>query len=130
MLSAYSSGGDLPNDYIANMAQVLSQFPREVAVQACSPIHGVARECRKFRPNVGEMFEWCEIRTEPIWERAKLERPALPPPTVSDAAMMEGKKHVANVLAKFLETKVVKKSWFDGLDVEEIKHRFPGIADV
>lgn len=128
MLSAYSNGGDLPDDYIGNIAKVLSQFPREVAVQACSPIHGVPRQCKQFRPNAGQVYEWCEIRTEPIWERAKLEVPALPKPTMTEKQVAEGKRHVAQCLAKFMENRVVRNSWFDRLTAAEAERKYPGIS--
>ena len=119
MLSAYSTGSDLPDGYIANVATVLSQFPREVAVQCCSPVHGIARECKKFRPNVGEVHEWCEIHTEPIWERAKFERPALPAPVIPRAEMAERKAQCDRVIADLKKRIGVQESWFERLTVED-----------
>lgn len=114
MLSAYSNGGALPDGYIASIAQVLTQFPREVVVHACSPVHGVPKDCKQYRPNAGQVYEWCEIHTEPLWERAKLEVPALPPPETPKVDLEERRKQVAQVLGRLAERKTIKKSWYDG----------------
>lgn len=113
MLSAYPEmAKDCSREYLMTLAQTLCQYPREVATQACSPIHGVPRQCKSFRPTAGQIADWCEIRTEPIWERAKLETPALPPPSHSEDEMAEGRARVARSLENFLKGRVIKQDWF------------------
>lgn len=100
MLTAYpETAREMSRDYLMTLAETLCQYPREIATQACSPVHGVPKECKSFRPTAGQVAEWCEIRTEPIFDRYKSERPELPPPTMPEAEMAKRKIQVDRVLA-------------------------------
>ena len=64
MLSAYPDSATCSTDYIATLTDVLCNFPRTIAVAACSPIHGIPKECKSFRPTAPQLAEWCENRIE------------------------------------------------------------------
>lgn len=128
MLSAYpDSNAGSSDEYLMTLAELLCQFPREVAVQACSPIHGVPKKCQQFRPTAGQVRQWCEDASESIWERAKLERPALPPPIVNTTEA-ERAAHVARVLGRKLSAKDTgerkQPGWITEADAAEILARY------
>ena len=104
MLSAYpETAKDVSREYLMTLAETLCQFPLEVATIACSPVHGVPKQFKQFRPTAGQVSEWCEIQTEPLWERAKLETPKLPAPDYDQATCAERKAHVDRVLGRMTE---------------------------
>ena len=82
------------------LAQVICGYPREVAVQACSPVHGVPKRHKDFKPTAGQVRQWCEDESEGIYERAKLETKRLPPPQYDQSTVEERKSHVERVLAR------------------------------
>lgn len=42
------------------MASALCEYPMEVAVKACSPVHGVPRKYKDYPASVGQIVAWCE----------------------------------------------------------------------
>jgi hypothetical protein len=80
MMSAYSEFSPCNPEYLMTLAETLCQFPMEVATAACSPVHGVPKEYKTFRPNSGQVSEWCERKAGWLARMAERERPALPPP--------------------------------------------------
>jgi hypothetical protein len=81
MLTAYpETSSGCSDEYLATLAQTLCQFPMEVATAACSPVHGVPKEHRNFRPTAGQIHEWCKHKAGWLARMAERERPALPPP--------------------------------------------------
>jgi hypothetical protein len=128
MLSAYpETAKGCSREYLMTLAETLCQYPREVATQACSPVHGVPKACKSFRPTAGQVAEWCEERTEPLFERMKSERPALPEPTMSDEEMARRKKQIDRVLGRLTDKKTIG-SWFGKLSVAEAKRNL-GITE-
>jgi hypothetical protein len=73
MMTAYSDGRELPRPYIGALADSLMQWPREVAVAACSPVHGVPKEQKNFRPTTGQIMEWCEREAAFFYRMAERE---------------------------------------------------------
>lgn len=59
MLSAYSEFSPCTREYMMTLTETLCQFPLEVATAACSPVHGVPKVYKNFRPNAGQVNEWC-----------------------------------------------------------------------
>ena len=74
MLQAFPNARDgLRDGYIGVMAQLLTRYPRMVALRCAHPIDGVIREC-KFLPTVAEAIRWLEreqmpMRNADAWER-------------------------------------------------------------
>jgi len=60
MMTAYSDGREPDRQYVGTLAECLMDWPREVAVAACSPLHGVPKEAKNFRPTAGQVMGWCE----------------------------------------------------------------------
>lgn len=59
--------------YIGGLAAVLMEYPRQVAMRAASPVHGVARDTT-FLPTPAVLIAWCERETAPMqreWQSAK-----------------------------------------------------------
>ena len=73
MMSAYSEFSPCSPEYMMTLAQTLCQFPMEVATAACSPIHGVPKEQKNFRPNSGQVSEWCNREAAFLYRMAKRE---------------------------------------------------------
>lgn len=51
--------------YIGGLAAVLMEYPRQVAMRAAGPVHGVARDTT-FLPTVAVLIAWCERETAPM----------------------------------------------------------------
>jgi len=68
MVRGYPHQGKAGPDYIANLAEVLVRYPRKVAVACAHPIDGVAKECRDYMPNSGNVIDWCERAVRPMRE--------------------------------------------------------------
>ena len=65
IVDAFPNGGrDATKSYIGALAEILSSYPRQVAL-ACSSIRGVVRQCH-FLPTVADLVAWCEDETEPL----------------------------------------------------------------
>lgn len=129
MLSAYpetSTGSS--DDYLVTLAHVLCQYPREIAVQACSPIHGVPKQCTKFRPTAGQVRQWCEEASESLYERLKLQTRPLPAPTVPQTTEAERCAHVARILGRKLSAddngKRKQPGWLTEKDAADILQRY------
>jgi hypothetical protein len=60
MMSAYSNSGPCTPEYLMSLTEALCQFPMETATAACSPVHGVPKEQKNYRPHIGQVVEWCE----------------------------------------------------------------------
>lgn len=95
MLSAYpETSTSCSDEYLATLAQVLCGYPREIAIQACSPVHGVPKQHKDFKPTAGQVRQWCEDESERLYERLKLETKRLPAPTVPQTTEAERIAHV------------------------------------
>jgi len=82
MMTAYSDRS-ADDGYIGAIASVLAEFPRVVAVKASSPVHGVPRECKQFKPTAGQVADWCEREVEFYRRMADREgAPRLPAPVM------------------------------------------------
>jgi hypothetical protein len=73
MLAAYSEFSPCNPEYMMTLAETLCQFPMEVATAACSPIHGAPKEHKNFRPNAGQISEWCEREAAWLYRMAERE---------------------------------------------------------
>jgi hypothetical protein len=73
MMSAYSEFSPCNREYLMSLADALCQFPMEVATAACSPVHGVPKGQKNFRPNVGQVTEWCEREAAFLYRMAERE---------------------------------------------------------
>jgi hypothetical protein len=62
------------------LAEVLSAFPREVAIAAASPVNGVVREVTEFIPTTGQVANWCKREAEFLYRQAERDQPRLPAP--------------------------------------------------
>jgi len=120
MLSAYpETAKSCSKDYLMALAEVLCNFPREVAVQACSPIHGIPRQHKDFRPTAGQAVEWCEAATKQLRIDIERERerlfptPAIaysrPPalPDLTEEQLAERRAHVKRVLGNLVQLKSI-----------------------
>jgi hypothetical protein len=69
MIGAYPNGGAGAGDnYIGAIAGVFCDYPRQVATECASPIHGVARNCT-FLPTVADVVAWCEPALEALKQK-------------------------------------------------------------
>jgi hypothetical protein len=73
MMSAYSEFSPCNPEYMMSLADALCQFPMEVATAACSPVHGVPKSQKNFRPNVGQLTEWCTREAAFLYRMAERE---------------------------------------------------------
>jgi hypothetical protein len=74
MLTAYpETSSGCSDEYLATLAQTLCQFPLEVATAACSPVHGVPKEQKNFRPTAGQIHEWCTREAGFLYRMAERE---------------------------------------------------------
>jgi|SRR5882672_4107659 len=85
MISAYSEFTPCAPEYLMTLAQTLCQFPYETAMKACSPIHGVPKEFKQYRPSAGQVHEWCERQAQWLYRMAERETPALSAPECNRA---------------------------------------------
>ena len=101
MLSAYpQTAAETTQGYLMTLAEVLCHYPLEVATAACSPIHGVPKECKSFRPTAGQVDEWCERETLLLFKRsAKPQSTRLPPPP-ADMQPREERPTVEQLMAR------------------------------
>lgn len=62
MIDCYPQGrAQLTDSYIGNIAALLCEYPRGVAMECIDPRRGVMRET-KFLPTVADIVQWCEPR--------------------------------------------------------------------
>jgi hypothetical protein len=98
MVDAYPNGrASITDSYLGNMANMLCQYPRLVALQCADPIRGVPTKS-KFIPTIADVVEWCDPRTNDMqktvsrdehieaqlrareeWEKSEQARPAWRP---------------------------------------------------
>lgn len=120
MIDAYPNGrASITDSYIGNMANLLCQYPRTVAIQCADPIRGVSTKT-KFIPTVADVVEWCEPLTgdmqrtvgredriaEQLRDREKFERkfpPALPRDTPQVEIGADGKHAPGTILSNYSE---------------------------
>ncbi len=63
MVDAYPNGrAAITDSYLGNMANLLCQYPRVVALRCADPARGVTTKT-KFIPTVADVVEWCEPLT-------------------------------------------------------------------
>ena len=72
MLTGYAHKGQADQNYIANFANILTRYPRSVAIKCAHPIDGVVRHT-KFLPTPSDVIEWCEAESRPLREAADRE---------------------------------------------------------
>lgn len=63
MISGYANRGQADRSYVGALAALLCDYPRVIATQCSSPVHGVARKC-KFMPTIADVVEWCQPKLE------------------------------------------------------------------
>jgi len=79
MLNAFPNARDgLRDGYMGVMAQLLTRYPRHIALRCAHPIDGVIREC-KFLPTVSEAIKWLEreqasLKTAASWDQRAREQ--------------------------------------------------------
>jgi hypothetical protein len=73
MMSAYSELSPCNPEYLMSLTEALCQFPMEVATSACSPVHGVPKEHKNYRPHIGQVVEWCEREAAWLYRMAERE---------------------------------------------------------
>lgn len=123
MMAAYPEGRTgCSDEYLMALAETLCQWPFEVATKACSPVHGVPKEHKTFRPSAGQVGEWCEREAAWLGRMAERERPALPPPRIDQPSEEERAAHVNRVLgdlAARTPEQDLRKPWFHRLTITE-----------
>lgn len=72
MLTGYAHKGQADRNYIANFANILTRYPRSVAIKCAHPIDGVVKETQ-FLPTPADVIEWCEKAARPLREGAARE---------------------------------------------------------
>ena len=73
MLNAFPNARDgVRGGYIGVMAELLTRYPRAVALRCAHPIDGVIREC-KFLPTIAEAVKWLEREQLPYRNAADRE---------------------------------------------------------
>lgn len=72
MLRGYANRSQADKSYLGAIAQLLMQYPRQVALVAADPFKGVPRET-KFLPTPADVIAFCEKRCEPLYEEAARE---------------------------------------------------------
>ena len=72
MLTGYAHKGQADQNYIANFANILTRYPRPVAIKCAHPIDGVVKETQ-FLPTPADVIEWCERACRPLREEAARE---------------------------------------------------------
>jgi len=72
MISGYPQAKDAPKSYIGAVADLLTRYPRAVALQCADRFDGVPRET-KFLPTPAEIIAYCERKVRPLYEDAERE---------------------------------------------------------
>ena len=72
MLTGYAHKGQADQNYIANFANILTRYPRAVAIKCAHPIDGVVKETQ-FLPTPADVIDWCEKAARPLREAAARE---------------------------------------------------------
>ena len=72
MLTGYAHKGQADQNYIANFANILTRYPRSVAIKCAHPIDGVVKETQ-FLPTPADVIDWCEKAARPLREAAARE---------------------------------------------------------
>ena len=72
MLAGYAHKGQADKNYIANFANILTRYPRSVAIKCAHPIDGVVKETQ-FLPTPADVIDWCEKAARPLREAAARE---------------------------------------------------------
>ena len=72
MIRGYGNTGAAGTSYIGAIAQLLTQYPRSVALACADPKKGVAASTR-FLPTPGDIVPWCEGACESLYENAARE---------------------------------------------------------
>ena len=74
ILNFYSVGKkDVGASYLGAIAQVLSSYPRQVAMRCATP-HGIAATRPDFPPSVGHVIAWCEEAVAPLYAQEAREQ--------------------------------------------------------
>ena len=72
MLTGYAHKGQADQNYIANFANILTRYPRSVAIKCAHPIDGAVKETQ-FLPTPADVIDWCEKASRPLREAAARE---------------------------------------------------------
>src|SRR5262245_22604999 len=72
MIRGYPQAKDAPKSYIGAMADLLTRYPRSVALACVDLATGVASETR-YMPTPSEVIGWCERKARPLHEEAARE---------------------------------------------------------
>ena len=79
MLNAFPNARDgIRDGYMGVLAQLLTQYPKAIALRCADPIKGVTRTS-KFLPTVAQAVEWMEreqgtLKTAASWDRRSREQ--------------------------------------------------------
>lgn len=57
-----------PDGFIGSIAQIATQYPRQVMIECANPVRGVARDCEFL--SIANLIAWLEKKTQPLREDA------------------------------------------------------------